>query len=117
MPRCGNISWHVIKGQQGYPACIHTPVTLMHFNMQVNYLMPYYHLEELAKLSTLGRQQDPCTICLGIIHKAAHLIDLNLVITMFLLQGKKGTSGFPGINGFPGIKVISLGSTTPGSEK
>lgn len=52
-------------------------------------------------------------------HRAAHLmfLYLNLVITMFLSQGKKGTSGFPGINGFPGIKVIALGNTTPGFER
>lgn len=38
----------------------------------------------------------------------------DLVVTVFLSQGKKGSSGFPGLNGFPGIKVMLLGSENPG---
>jgi len=33
---------------------------------------------------------------------------------MFLSQGRKGSSGFPGLNGFPGIKVMLVGSENPG---
>ena len=33
---------------------------------------------------------------------------------MFLSQGRKGSSGFPGLNGFPGIKVRLAGGENPG---